>query len=419
MNKVEHREEADNNNNNRVIIHWSELCSDMVELLARRLATPRDYMSFRGVCESWRSQTPPLRLPWLMLHDDPKTRLRRFYSPIEDCVHSFDIPEIYGCFCCGYSKRWLVLFHKETNKISLMNPFSGGSVCLPSLPKLHTIGVSVREHRKWRQSPRYIHKLILSKAPTSPDCVVVIIFGRGYLACCRPGDKKWILLDVEVEGPFLDVIFYKDQLLACCEFGLITVFDVDEPYEDSSWDDVLSVLPKDDEYGGPEQRFFLTSPDGSQVDEMENMRFYMVESCRGDLLLALQLKHDLSKGEDIKNSTVEFLLFRLDNSTDRGPQWVRLESLGEEALFLGKNESRSLAVPNDDGSLQGLRKNCIYFTEFECGSLTGNTEDPHWDLDMGVYSFEDRSVSNYIISKEPYLIGGGKQVWESPPIWLN
>ncbi|KAK1273807.1 putative F-box protein [Acorus gramineus] len=419
-------EDDDDKNKNKVIIHWSELCRDMLDLIASHLATPWDYMSFRGVCKSWRSLTPPLsRLPWLLLYDDPPTtRLRHFYSPLEDRVHSFDIPEMSGRrFCCGYSKGWLVMFQEGTKKLSLLNPFSGGSIPLPLLPKLCPEDISVGVHRKWRRSPRYIQKVILSKAPTSPDCIIVIIFFCGYLGFCRPGDKTWICLDMDYDGPFEDAVFFKDRLVAVSELGYITEFDIGEEDEDSTtWDDVQSVRRPKDEQISEEQRFILTSPDGSQEEEqeMDNVKFYIVESCGGDLLLAVQLKHDnLSQGgEGIKNTTAEFLLFRLDNNTDHGRQWVRLEGLGDEALFLGKNESRSIIVADDD-SLHGLRKNCIYFTESEHGCFTGNTVDPHWDLDMGVYSLENRSVSDYIISKKPYRIGGGKQVWESPPIWLN
>ncbi|KAK1296507.1 putative F-box protein [Acorus calamus] len=274
-------DDDDDNNKNKVIIHWSELCTDMLNLIASYLATPRDYMSFRRVCKSWRSLTPPLsRLPWLLLHDDPPTTgLRRFYSPLE------------------------------------------------------------------------------------------------------AGDKTWICLDMDYNGPFEDAVFFKDRLLAVCELGYITEFDIGEQDEDSTnWDDVKSVRQPKDEEIFEEQHFILASPDGSQE---ESRRWTM-----------------------------------LDNNTDHGRQWVRLEGLGDEALFLGKNESRSIIVADDD-SLHGLRKNCIYFTESEHGYYTGNTVDPHWDLDMGVYSLENRSVSDYIISKKPYLIGGGKSVWESPPIWLN
>ncbi|KAK1296513.1 hypothetical protein QJS10_CPB15g01566 [Acorus calamus] len=110
-------------------------------------------------------------------------------------------------------------------------------------------------------------------------------------------------------------------------------------------------------------------------------------------MMALQLKHDLSKGKDIKNLTAGFILFRFENTTDHGgSQWVKVERLGEEALFLGKNESR-LIVVSDADSLQGVKKNHIYFTEYEHGCFTGNTVDHHWDLDMGVYSLDDGSVT--------------------------
>ena len=74
-------------------------------------------------------------------------------------------------------------------------------------------------------------------------------------------------------------------------------------------------------------------------------------------------------------------------------EWVNVDSLGDQALFLGGNSSVSLSA----SSFNGCKVNCIYFTDdnfdYSTASLNGLA------YDMGVFSMEDGTSKQHYKGK--------------------
>lgn len=78
---------------------WSEL-RDPLSLICNRASSFQDLVALGGVCASWRSvavkvnqgmDIPPK--PWLMLSEKVLEDSTEFYSPMNDRICSFHIPE--------------------------------------------------------------------------------------------------------------------------------------------------------------------------------------------------------------------------------------------------------------------------------------------------------------------------------------
>ncbi|KAK2976278.1 hypothetical protein RJ640_019761 [Escallonia rubra] len=86
---------------------------------------------------------------------------------------------------------------------------------------------------------------------------------------------------------------------------------------------------------------------------------HLVES-RGELLMVVRL---ISEIYPMGFRTNRFIVFRMiadhESRSDQLPKWVRVESLGDQALFLGQNHSQSISVSDSLNFLE----NCIYYAD--------------------------------------------------------
>lgn len=85
--------------------------------------------------------------------------------------------------------------------------------------------------------------------------------------------------------------------------------------------------------------------------------------------------------------------------------WIEVKSLGDRALFLGRNPSVSLSASEFEGL---FKPNCIYFTD-------DNEEQYYTEpgggggLDMGIFNMENSTI-------EPHFTGESRSPI-SPPFW--
>ncbi|KAM7478600.1 hypothetical protein LguiA_026813 [Lonicera macranthoides] len=250
---------------------WSQLPQDLVVIIANRLNTIKDFLSFSSVCSSWRTAVP--------------------------------------------KEQW--------------NP-SSSIPCLPwlLLSKYHPWLLLSKYYDRFSES---VAKVLVSLRPQSEsdnntndnEIVVVVVmysFGSVRLRFARPGFKKWATLqdgfDYERRRYFYDdrniylgdrylgdVVCYKGRVFAVCSNETFVVCEFDRPSPKA-----IAISP---------------SPPLKYGDVYA---YYLVES-GGDLLLVIQYDN-----RDTIERAIEVYKFNgADN--EGGGVWTKLEDLGGCTLF--------------------------------------------------------------------------------------
>ncbi|KAH7840777.1 hypothetical protein Vadar_021439 [Vaccinium darrowii] len=422
--------------------NWANLQLDLLTLIAKKVNFLEDFSAFRRVCRSWRSVAVKenfkgsQQLPWLMLAEENNTDYRGFVTATDgNLIGKLLLPEAKGKRCFE-SLGWLITL-SETGDMNLLHPIS--QVRIP-LPHVSTIPISQDCIRgcMLRNFP-LIQKAVLSSCPcvSSKDnnYVLMVIHGvRGFLGFWKPGDKAWTTIETR-PCAFMDITYYNDMFYAVNSVGKIFVCDVGG--HDPTVAHVVGAIP---------------------YEIVRKKRSYIVES-KGEVLVVVRdgydnmdylgdniyEEEDEDEGKDEcwggyrARMTTEFRVFKVEVSNG---EWVELQSLGDNALFVGYNASISIQA----GKFQGIRPDCIYYTDdrwpvfkwFERGGKDMgiySMEDPFkWfkqggkDMgiysmedpfkwfkqggkDMGIYSMEDRSVA-------PFHKGGSFSRF-CPPLWVR
>ncbi|KAG5593367.1 hypothetical protein H5410_043881 [Solanum commersonii] len=167
---------------------WSELNSDLLVLVVKRINLIEDYLSFGT--DNFNSELP--RVPWLMLAE-------------EEDDDTFRIGQ---------------------NEISLLHPFSGVEIQLPD-----QIRYPLDNNKYYGPvtfSPAIsIHKAVLSANPShTSDYILMIIEGDfSFLSLWRPGDLSWTRLSV-YNGQITDVVYFNGRFYSVDYKGRISVCDV-------------------------------------------------------------------------------------------------------------------------------------------------------------------------------------------------
>lgn len=373
---------------------WASLPGHILDSILEKIVELSHYVWFSVVCKPWHSValhqkhsrigTQHKQIPLLLVPTkDQSHKKKSLYSITQNKIYNLQVHVPYNRRFCGSSHGWLIAV-KENLEVTLINPFSERNICLPTL--------ITRPNEEFDMTPGYkyeyeMQKVILSADPYSRpnECVVVAIYG-GFdeLAFIKLGGKSWTYVDCDYTL-FMDVIAYRGQIYALQYDGALVSLSVtgdsDVGYH------LRYVVPKSSEH-----------PDKS----------YIVESSRGDLLLVRRYLE--TKDPYDQDFTVKFKVLRLQHPIDQTGQsvWVEVDSLRDDALFLGENHS--LAISASD--FHGCRPNCIYYTDDynSCSSYL-----PFGPCDMGIYNLEDGSFgSHYIL--ESKLKHMPPALWVSPTL---
>ncbi|KAK3013443.1 hypothetical protein RJ639_009361 [Escallonia herrerae] len=201
------------------------------------------------------------------------------------------------------------------------------------------------------------------------------------LAVFRSGDNAWTFLTQKKDYFFCDVVYYKGLFHAVNHLGEMVCV------EDGT--DRVVVEPT------------LSPRDISTI--------HLVESIQGDLLMVqrfTELNENQEPADVFKCKTVDCKVFKLLRSDDLARlTWVQIESIGDQALFLGDNH----AVCVSTSEFPGCTPNSIYYTEHyfdEFGYVPCGTDDDNGVFDMGNRRLELHYVPDP--SHEPLL----------PAIWI-
>ncbi|KAF0907105.1 hypothetical protein E2562_014705 [Oryza meyeriana var. granulata] len=209
----------------------------------------QDTASFRLVCSPWCAALPFERFtPVLMLPFDPESPEGdvTFYSVMDDMAIDLRLPEVRGKVVCGASHGWLALMD-EAASVTLLNPFTGGTVELPpadknvALASFKTVakvdgGGWVLRYTSGAAKPIqlnnmrdiFFREIVLSAPPANSggvDCkAMAVLANSAEIAFCRPGDTAWTLIDAKLECPVTSVVYCQDRFVAIGFLGEISIF---------------------------------------------------------------------------------------------------------------------------------------------------------------------------------------------------
>ncbi|KAL7123008.1 hypothetical protein ACP275_01G079600 [Erythranthe tilingii] len=379
--------------NRETISNLSELLPELLAAIAKLCTSIHDYISFRGVCRSFRSAATlenfdrewTGRLPWLMLvsrerknEEESKAILDSNSTRVADFVDLFEkktykianFPPLDRSMYLS-SKGWILCF--SSADIYLTHPVWRIRIYLPGLETFPP---------ETDDSPISISKIVLSDSPTvKTDLLVMVIWGeKNQLGFCRPGDDSWTVMDSS-EAPFCDIIYHKRKLYAV--------------------DSESRVVECDVHGKNPVQlRQVFSIPARDNVDRIPpHGTYYLVESL-GEILIVARHTYSVE--------TVFFKIYGFDLMDGCAGRRKEIRNLGDRALFVGSNSSFSVDLSKWDGvkrsnrvkrsdsslpvafssKLDDVKPNCIYFTDH---SVRTN------GLDNGVFCLSDMKTERYFV----------------------
>ncbi|CAL2266818.1 unnamed protein product [Prunus armeniaca] len=364
---------------------WAWLPSNILDLILEKLIPTSNYIRFSEVCKHWQSvalhrkkqrikschkQIPMLIIPTI----DSSSERRGLYSVTQGKTCSFELNVYYSKRFCGSAHGWLACVD-ENLVVILLNPFTRRTISLPPVPK-----------STWRSTVAYrcdyyINKVELSADPSFlPNDYEVLVIYDGYgkqIAHFKSGDDAWTSID-QVIG-FDDVIYNKGQFLGVSLGG--SVFSMNVSRDQTTEPHVSLLVPMD--------------PDTDN-------KSHLVQSSKGDLLLVRKFKRVKYCKQFMKS--LNFKFFKFESAHGERPQWVEIESIGNEALFLGTNQSICVSALD----FPGCQPNSLYFTD-DCVDVENHKpKGPH---DMGTFDLEKRSMgTHYCLDRS--------QKHVPPTIWI-
>ncbi|KAF5750280.1 hypothetical protein HS088_TW03G00614 [Tripterygium wilfordii] len=411
---------------------WAQLDRDVLECIFKRLDFI-DLCRTKTVCPWWtktfaytfkKLHACPA-LPWLVFppQEDNDHLCRgfktgRFWDFEDDKFYPFNnIAAENYCFI-GSSHGWLVCLDKQVVPF-LSNPFTFEKIQLPPLGSLlgisgfertangqYEIGLRMPDETRFIRTlrERFVRKAVLSSCPSHRHkYYAVLIYGPELrLAFYKDGDSSWTEL---VGGhkpyePYEDIICNQKQIYALTSNAELDVWD---------------IIPD----GLPIKKMYIENDIWRTLDHiyLGNLctRYYLVESA-GNLLLVIRtiimyLKDADDDGEsnDTKMTcytTLTFNVFKLDT---KKKLWIEIGSLGDRALFVGRNESISIEIKD----CKSFKQDSIYFSDDFWASL--EADHLRGQPDIGLFCFEDREIQwRYECETENI---GRPSTWVVPHPW--
>ncbi|XP_050909509.1 uncharacterized protein LOC127123322 [Lathyrus oleraceus] len=337
---------------------WANLDSLALNLILEKSIEPTYHIWFGSVCKNWHSvsklnhhyniQFRSNMLPMLMIPSEKSAEKRKLYSVVANRVYPFELTMLNKKRCCGSSYGWLATVDAD-NIITWVNPFKDVAPII--LPWIDI-------YMQYKDCEFNIHKVTLSVDPiTSPDDYVVaaIYTNRGVLAFIKAGQEVWTYIQENDHFGFIDITFYK---------GLVYAVD--------RWKK-LSLL-----------NFVI----------------------QGELWM---VRRFITREEDnINKGTKNFHVFKLvlDDKGEKLIHLLKLESLGDNILFVGDGDSTSISASYFSNSLQ---KDLIYYSD----NYFDDEPNPYPEgpFDLGIYNVKWESFDLHCHYKSYFKA-------MSPPIWV-
>ncbi|GAU41377.1 hypothetical protein TSUD_398140 [Trifolium subterraneum] len=377
---------------------WANLDSLALNVILEKLIEPIDHIWFGSVCKNWHSianlnhqndrQFRSNILPMLMIPMENSLEKRNLYSVLANRVYPFELTMLYKQRCCGSSHGWLATIDGDV--ITWVNPFKDVAPII--LPRIDVFE-SFKNYYEFN-----VHKVTLSADPISSpnDYVVAAIYTTsGCLAFIKARQEFWTYIDYTRHRGFIDVTFYK---------GLV--------YAVSRWKNIVSFdLCYSSDPSGKEKRIPNVLLLGGS-DETYSPLTYLVKSLEGELWMVRRFVtiEDICN-KDHNKGTHSFHVFKLEFD-DKGEKLLgllKLESLGDNVLFVGDNDPVSVSASYFSKYLQ---KDSIYYSDnyFDDEPVPY----PEGPFDLGIYNLKDGRFGVHCPYKT-YFKGKAPPIWVVPP----
>ncbi|CAN6301673.1 unnamed protein product [Urochloa humidicola] len=195
---------------------WANLMPELIDEISGRLLSldVAEYLRFRAVCKPWREGTDDPRAGvmdrrfrprnWIVLCITPDpTPQRRLLNLSTGVSLGVELPAFSThCYLCA-ADGLLVLYHRRTNGIRLVDPLSNVITEFPTISRSNIVSV-VPPRRGSRQSsvfrdnwglwPNLIDGAGLDDTTSPPTLVLCLRDAMCNIVFAKPGDAQWTLV---------------------------------------------------------------------------------------------------------------------------------------------------------------------------------------------------------------------------------
>ncbi|XP_062098728.1 putative F-box protein At5g55150 [Humulus lupulus] len=383
---------------------WADLPNHILDLIFEKMKTTKDCLTFGAICIKWyhiclHNRTKLIKLnrhqePKLLFPNESKAndswRVYSINSQHKKSLQSKLLLPSYDKPFAGSSEGWLATLDKNL-AVTLYKPFleNNNETSIVHLPPLFPPTDLSHLERIFDHRDVYLLKFTtFTPDPISNpnDFIMVVLYGElCHLAYIRTSKDAatWIHVASSSDICFDDVIYYNNRFYVLLyETGGLASLDVSYDSSQPNLKMIVSDTPKN--YNRKDRYFCYKT--------------YLVESYKGELLQVQRYREDCDD-----HVTKEFEVFKF--SFDRC-EWVKINYLEEEALFVGDNTS--ISVDTSSSSSQ-CKSNCIYFVDDKDTTSFGSGPK-----DMGVYNLKTGSLlRRFDIDEKLFTTMGGRI-----PIWV-
>ncbi|KAJ1692816.1 hypothetical protein LUZ63_009514 [Rhynchospora breviuscula] len=312
--------------NNAAERDWSSLAPELLNLIAKKLTEVFDFVRFRAVCTAWRFSTPITcrspQFPWILdKRGHPYEPHMLFYSITSSKMYTIHAPQFSGRRLLGTSQGYMLTdlcdhaSSQTTRQLSLLNPLNNHEILLPASDFcLDAYWIGPQQYQ--------IGEYVVCFAYAGDGC-------HRSAFCCL-GQDKWCEFESDDDG-FFQCFHIKSMFFRLEEdTGVTEVTDL-------TTSTLAYVLPPFEDY-------------------KVGANYYAVDAL-GDILIVFQ---HFDSSDD--SSDDWFTVHRLDLSGGSSPRWVKVNNIGNKALFIDQDSGFALEA----NEFSRVKANCIYLINTYC-----------------------------------------------------
>ncbi|KAK9668704.1 hypothetical protein RND81_13G079700 [Saponaria officinalis] len=370
---------------------WTALPLDVLGAIAMKLEAIEDFIYFSAVCRTWNNvstlikhQWRPAPVPWLLLagntHENPGC-VRKVFSLDRNKCYQLRLPETFGTRCWGSTYGWVAMVGSDFS-CQLFNPLTKARISFPTLKTIVTNPWEDEQYISWFLAC-YLFKVTVLKVSQNDhhEFVIMVLYEDGKAAVfARHGDQSWTPVRIResvMHARMVDVAAWNDYVFALYDDGEIWGWHVEKFHR-------LKLVK-------PRRYSPTTSVIYATYKETGADSIYLVQSSSFGLLMVLRLRYKV----DLRNlvddvSDADYVYpthyFEVYIHDPKEKRWVKIDDLGDMALFVGGNASMSVSVAH----ATSLQRSCIYFTDddYDYWEMRGKPSGRN----MGVYDLKSDQV---------------------------
>ncbi|KAJ3684290.1 hypothetical protein LUZ61_013454 [Rhynchospora tenuis] len=309
---------------------WSSLPQEVLNLFAKKLHEISDFLHFRAVCTAWCSSTKitdlPLQFPWILERRRyPNLSKLCFCSVPFGKIYTINAPKLSGKDICRLSDGYILVFVDTDTDSSaeynfheaLLNPLNDDEIFIPR----YGIDLCATFIGPW-QNQKGIHMV----------CTELIDDQKPKLLSYHLGQDNWCELTLASDAMDCDIFYLNGMLFMLDRYsGSTKVMDI-------TTNTLAYVIPP---------------IEGNSMWRHSNLRYgktFIVDAC-GDILRVFRHR---DPSEDLYGYW--FDVHRLDITRSSSPCWIKVNNIGNQALFVDMTDCFALCASDS----AGIKANCIY-----------------------------------------------------------